>query len=213
MSNTPNSNEIDEVMSSVRKLVSRGERSEDLAEDEHATSVPDAPSEKLLLTPALRVDNAEPEEKPVRDQGNVLVLDPKKISGVVAQDSTIAQLEAAVTQPAEDWQPEEGEAFDEADWAISAMAASEEPELVMPMENSAFEGNQPVETDEVVAPDAELAAFLPQEPAIDQDALRALIGQIVREELAGETGERITRNVRKLVRREINLMLTARDLT
>jgi hypothetical protein len=213
MSNTPNSNEIDEVMSSVRKLVSRGERSEDLTADDQATSAPEAASEKLLLTPALRVDDAETEDLQLRDQGNVLVLDPKKTSGFAVQDSTIAQLEAAVTQPAEDWQPEEVEAFDEADWAISAMAASEEPEFVMPKEETAADSNQPDETENALAPDHELAAFLPKEPAIDQEALREIIGQIVREELAGETGERITRNVRKLVRCEINLMLAARDLT
>ena len=37
----------------------------------------------------------------------------------------------------------------------------------------------------------------------DDRALRDLVTEIVREELAGELGERITRNVRKLVRREI----------
>ena len=34
---------------------------------------------------------------------------------------------------------------------------------------------------------------------------------LIREELSGTLGERITRNVRKLVRAEINRALTARD--
>ncbi len=38
---------------------------------------------------------------------------------------------------------------------------------------------------------------------IDADALRDLVAEIIRQELQGPLGERITRNVRKLVRREI----------
>ena len=47
---------------------------------------------------------------------------------------------------------------------------------------------------------------------IDEDALRELVLQIVRQELNGKLGERITRNVRKLVRREIMRVLNAQDL-
>ena len=43
-------------------------------------------------------------------------------------------------------------------------------------------------------------------------ALRAAVVRILREELAGELGEKITRNVRKLVRREINRALASHDL-
>lgn len=46
---------------------------------------------------------------------------------------------------------------------------------------------------------------------IDEDTLRALVSEIVRTELGGELGERITRNVRKLVRREIHRALMARE--
>lgn len=47
---------------------------------------------------------------------------------------------------------------------------------------------------------------------VDPDALRALVGEMIREELQGEMGERITRNVRKLVRREINRVLTEQEV-
>ncbi|MEE2946274.1 MAG: hypothetical protein VX444_13965 [Pseudomonadota bacterium] len=46
---------------------------------------------------------------------------------------------------------------------------------------------------------------------LDEEMLRELVGEIVRQELQGPLGERITRNVRKLVRREINRALTARS--
>jgi hypothetical protein len=37
------------------------------------------------------------------------------------------------------------------------------------------------------------------------------VAEIVRKELQGDLGERITRNVRKLVRREIHRALASRD--
>ncbi|WP_420003435.1 hypothetical protein [Arenibacterium sp. LLYu02] len=50
------------------------------------------------------------------------------------------------------------------------------------------------------------------EDFLDEASLRELVADIVREELQGALGERITRNVRKLVRREIQRALTAQDL-
>ena len=40
-------------------------------------------------------------------------------------------------------------------------------------------------------------------PILDEEALRGMINAIVREELQGELGDRINRNLRKLIRREI----------
>ncbi|MCY4333455.1 MAG: hypothetical protein OXC60_02115 [Litoreibacter sp.] len=50
------------------------------------------------------------------------------------------------------------------------------------------------------------------EDLLNEDVLRELVADIVREELTGALGERITRNVRKLVRQEINRALAAREL-
>jgi len=47
---------------------------------------------------------------------------------------------------------------------------------------------------------------------LDEEALREVIADIVRQELQGSLGERITRNVRKLVRREIHRALASHDL-
>ena len=47
---------------------------------------------------------------------------------------------------------------------------------------------------------------------LDEAALQEIVRQTLRTELQGELGERITRNVRKLVRAEINRALMARDL-
>ena len=46
---------------------------------------------------------------------------------------------------------------------------------------------------------------------LDEEEVRPLVARLIREELQGELGEQITRNVRKLVRREILRALAARD--
>ena len=48
--------------------------------------------------------------------------------------------------------------------------------------------------------------------AQDKVALRALVARVVREELQGDLGQRITSNLRKLVRREIRMILAAEKL-
>jgi len=50
-----------------------------------------------------------------------------------------------------------------------------------------------------------------EETVLDEAALRALVSEIIRQELQGTLGERITRSVRKLVRREIQRALASRD--
>lgn len=40
-------------------------------------------------------------------------------------------------------------------------------------------------------------------PILDEESLREVINALVREELQGELGERINRNLRKLIRREV----------
>lgn len=61
--------------------------------------------------------------------------------------------------------------------------------------------------------DADEADFLAgSDDFLDEDALRDLVADIVRQELQGALGERITRNVRKLVRREIHRALASQEL-
>lgn len=48
-------------------------------------------------------------------------------------------------------------------------------------------------------------------PILDEEGLRGMINAIVREELRGELGERISRDLRKLVRREVEDALRAND--
>jgi len=51
-----------------------------------------------------------------------------------------------------------------------------------------------------------------REMSFDEEVLRDLVRDLIREELQGHLGERITRNIRKLVRAEIARALTAAEL-
>ncbi|MEM8729492.1 MAG: hypothetical protein AAGF79_06190, partial [Pseudomonadota bacterium] len=62
------------------------------------------------------------------------------------------------------------------------------------------------------AEEANAEIFATEETILDEATLRELVTDMVREELQGALGERITRNVRKLVRREIHRALAAQEL-
>lgn len=65
--------------------------------------------------------------------------------------------------------------------------------------------------DEAAVPDT--AAYARQEaPALDDEALRDLVRELIVQELQGPLGERITRNIRKLVRAEIARALASDEL-
>lgn len=51
-----------------------------------------------------------------------------------------------------------------------------------------------------------------EDSILDEETLREIVAEVVRQELQGALGQRITRNVRKMVRREIRLALAAAAL-
>jgi hypothetical protein len=65
-------------------------------------------------------------------------------------------------------------------------------------------------TNEAVSPD-DAAEFDDSTEFLNEDILREIVRDMIREELQGTLGERITRNVRKLVRAEVNRALAAHD--
>ena len=66
------------------------------------------------------------------------------------------------------------------------------------------------EAEVVAALQADEQVF-PQGMVFDEQVLRDLVRDLIREELQGALGERITRNVRKLVRSELNRVLAVTD--
>ena len=151
---------------------------------------------------------------------------PEAEEGLVdSLSAKIEALEEAIARTEDQWEPDGDSDDDYAGTPNKILAWSSEPEfdLVDSASHSAelVTVSQPVERAETVTTatfirdpavsgkvSAEPAAPVEAEPqpvalGMDEEVLRTLIAQVVREELQGVLGERITRNVRKMVRREI----------
>jgi hypothetical protein len=81
--------------------------------------------------------------------------------------------------------------------------AGDEPPVLMLTPDMRVEDDAPAREGELLA---DGLADLPMAPApiLDEEAIREVVNRIVREELQGELGDRISRNLRKLIRREMN---------
>ena len=212
----------DDILSSVRRIVST-----------ELDGAADDAAGKLLLTPALRVGDATPQTEAERDyptlEDRIADLEAAVESetsdwepdGSEDQkqhepDSVVLPLHAEQPQQADPIQADDAEVARLAEEAADAELAEVEQSNASPV---------PEARDPVAAP---LATFrhrdtnyadnvdnvLGEEDAtlLDESALRELVAEVVREELQGGLGERITRNVRKLVRAEIQRAFAARDL-
>ena len=149
----------------------------------------------------------------------------------------VSEIAAGVADAEDDWEPETGDspvasmAWQAPEWVEEAelveesqaakKALSDQAEAAAVAEIAAraaqaeaeaqakakAEATKPAASDS--APEEDI--FAEDEGYFDETVLRDLVRDLIREELSGTLGERITRNVRKLVRAEINRALTARD--
>jgi len=254
--------EIEDVLSSIRKLVSEGEqaRSRDSVPPEPETMTPADPGEsrpaKLVLSPADLVALPEAEIVPAEPE---VAISPR-LSEILWEEAADAQQDEAPSEPtqatsAPDAAPDDPVSRRSAlEATIAELEASVggdgfEPdgsELVEPFANLVWPGSErrmrddveeaelsesdpapspdavpddpapePVQEDhqEDLTEDDDLEAFLQgAEGRVDDETLRKIVAAVVREELQGALGERITRNVRKLVRREIYRVLSSEGL-
>ncbi len=260
--------EIEDVLSSIRRLVS--ENSGGLKRDEVATPV----AERLVLTPDFRVDggaedafdDAEDEletDEPDMDveltpdfahptDSEVPEVEEAPVSGESRESdlaARIAGLEAAIARSNGDYEPDgseeaaapetvlfrhivpeeeavaesvlEAEVVSEEEVASEGSAAEPQPdsEAWAPMLEDVFEPEAAPETlhfegyDEAEIVDVEDVELVDEDDAIlDEDMLREFVVRMIREELQGKVGERITTNVRRLVRREISRALSLREI-
>jgi hypothetical protein len=104
------------------------------------------------------------------------------------------------------WEPagEEGRPGFRGTGAAGAETVLEEPPIEAALVRLATAPSLPEAPENVGKPDVE--------SLLDEAELRALVAEVLREELKGPLGERITRNVRKLVRREIAQALSSMDI-
>jgi hypothetical protein len=256
MSEALSSTEIEDVLSSIRRLVSEELRP---AARSATEGQPVVSGDKLMLTPALRVVAEQ-----TASDAPMFTRHPRHDAGGI--ERVVSSLGAAVGPQSQEWEAETGDAspgFAESqpidDWSLPDEAEAELAASLTPPQNFVFaespavdevivaadsapekipgwaqQGDGPaVEEDPIEAapaagtiePDmawadaAEAsviaalseAAFADEDPLLPEDdsllfneeVLRELVRDILREELAGKMGERITRNIRKLVRAEI----------
>jgi hypothetical protein len=245
MSGPLNSNEIEDVISSVRRLVSVDVR--------QRPDAPGAAAERLVLTPSLRIVAEPPVAEPLILTERAVEAEAARPLTGPAEPATADPLEAGMAVDVEeDW---EDDLWSDPDTDLAELAlAVEEAELVILSDDVANVGAEqgqmiaaqfePDWDDAGPSPVVPFPAMSPgptgleqdpdpmPEPAppvstmpqtltdtegnpltvLDEAALHDIIRQLIREELKGALGERITHNVRKLVRAEINLALTARSL-
>lgn len=128
-------------------------------------------------------------------------------AGAGTLSAKIHALEAAIGRTADRWEPDDAGLDDYAGTRVETIEWEDHDEASEPV-RPAF-GRAVAAED----PEAEKPDFLAEDDAfLDEESLRELVADIVREELQGALGERITRNVRKLVRREIHRALAAQEL-
>jgi hypothetical protein len=118
----------------------------------------------------------------------------------------IAALEATIAETKDQWEPDGEVGDDYAGTRVDAIAWQDhDPKPQTPPTPETQPDTAEAETETV-------GAVAADESFLDEESLRELVADIVREELQGALGERITRNVRKLVRREIHRALTVQEL-
>jgi hypothetical protein len=209
MTNTAARGTEEAVLDSIRRLLSDGQ-----PQERRADRVP-VGTEKLLLTPALRVEETAPSDPQPR---------PRSEPVAWSLEDRIAELEAAVGDRVDEWEPDGSEDIDQE--RPSRFVFQHRP---VPVDDDRAEGSRDAGAGAYQPPvPGELAGPAMREHSLvddvgegfdiadddrlpDPDALRDLVAEIVRQELQSDLGQRVTRNIRKLVRREIRRALAARD--
>ena len=164
---------------------------EDAFAGEEALHQEDASLTESVSTDALITEQADDLARAV---GDVLTVKPPKEGTFVLEDKALVQPMKLDAWSVDDEAPFEYVASDDENQVTEQAAA---------IASSAVAGLSQTKTEGASADD---------EPVLDEEAIREMIAEIVREELQGALGNRITRNIRKLVRREIHRALAAQDL-
>ncbi|MGI9368062.1 MAG: hypothetical protein ACR2O2_04410 [Ruegeria sp.] len=188
------------------------------------------PDDNLVSSTSALSENAEVSNSSVQNEDLVLDEDvPEQLADSLS--SKIEALEAAIAHTEDQWEPD-GESDDAysgtrmraMEWGAGAALADSKTAAVddesAATEPAAVESSDGPDSPAVFIRDRSADAEQPDQEggfveslgALDDEQLRALVSEIVHEELQGELGERITRNVRKMVRREIYRALAAQGL-
>lgn len=233
MSEPMSSVEIEDVLSSIRRLVSEDlrpatPRTPATAENHAPAPAAEQVASKLILTPALRVvppetkaeaapapatpdeDWDEAEQAAFVAVDDDTLADPADESGAGAEILTLSLPGEAAAAPDATWV--EVETPEAAEWTDPPVAAAEAEPVDSAAPDPAWADAAEAEVRRQLAGDLDDADEMPGAAmTMEEEILRELVRDIIREELQGALGERITRNVRKLVRAEIARAAALRD--
>ena len=183
---------------------------EQLQEETHEVSEP--PVAEPLLQEAV-VNHSEPKmDAPFEEVAEADIPDHEAEAVFFAGQSEsltskIAALEAVIGKTDDQWEP--------VDTGSSHYSGTKAPSMKWDDVGSDSDAHNAegdnAETVEVDVEPQQAASSQSADELLDEDALRDIVSEILREELQGALGERITRNVRKLVRREIHRALAAQE--
>lgn len=202
MSERMSNADIEDVLSSIRRLVS-----DDLRPG-HASAAqpPAAPARaaavpRLVLTSALRVSPDPAPVAPPSQARDTLADRLAELEVLMAGQSPEFEDDIAPPAPVPPGAPFSAAQPDDTTDGVEADAGA-------PYIDASAEPEPEPAADAAIADEAEPEDALLQ----DEDVLRAVIRDVLREELQGAMGERVTRNLRKLIRAEVARALTARGI-
>ena len=190
-------NELERMMEELEAAVNHGSEWDDEAPFEHvADSSADRP---------MRESDTVEDAEVAYDAPELGVLE------TAIEDAIFDAIQTAPKQP----EPEVQTLFEAEEPVVEEPAATQDhymppqpdEEFAIP-EEDAYEHNDDPDLDLDADP---LEDFYDTGPQFEEAALREMVRDIIREELQGKLGERITRNVRKLVRREIYRVMAQQD--
>lgn len=180
-----------------------------------------APVDEHALAAVIPAEvEASPEEEPTEEVALEVapVTEAEPLAEVASLIEPVSDLSQAEPVPVE----EDAEVETLAEISAEELPACEAEVAHDDMLDSLQSQDETRETPRIVRPNRFLQVAHPvhEEPLfdetssskIDEESLRLLVAQLIREELRGVLGERITHNVRKLVRREIQRALAGNEL-
>ena len=181
--------------------------------DDHAEAVED-PAEEALADEDTAVTEAPFFDGEVERLSHPMDSARKKSAPYIPLTAKIAALEAVIGGRRQEYEPDGDEAEELSAPDAPAMTWEDDVELDAKGDPivASVENVRDVEPEVETESARPSTAFSADDQVMDEEALRDLVSEIVRSELQGALGERITRNVRKLVRREIHRALTAQEL-
>ena len=204
--------EVEDVLSSIRRLVSEDSR------PSMKTATPVTLSaDRLVLTPALRVEDHQNEDvgavEPTGQAWSEFGAGPEDQDAMLvdrSENDSDATSDVYEPEYAEDVQDHYERPQEETHEVPEAPSMKSDD---VGSDSNAYnaEGDN-AETVEVDVEPQQATSSQVVDELLDENALRDIVRETVREELQGALGERITRNVRKLVRREIHRALAAQEL-